>query len=329
MSRPTHFETVTRITPLPILSNGKLSTMLSDSGSGFVRWHGLAVTRWREDPVTDPWGSFLLLRDNDNGSVWGVTPQPLGVTDPQDAVEHDPGRITFTRRHDGLDGRLEVAVAPTADIELRRLSLRNHADRNRRLSLTTYAELVLGPVGDDNAHPAFSKMFVQTEWDGEHQLLLANRRRRSDSQAQVWAAQALQVEGAARTDITHETDRAHFLGRGRTLRNAAAMQAGATLAGTAGCVLDPVFSLRHEFTLAPGESIQLLLWTQLADTRDGALALVAQLQNHAAAAQLFAEAEQHAAAERKRLGIDAAQVERFAHWQHALLISDASQRASA
>jgi cellobiose phosphorylase len=329
MSRPTHSETVTKITPLPILSNGKLSTMLSGSGSGFVRWHGLAVTRWREDPVTDPWGSFLLLRDSDDGAVWGMTPQPLGVIDPQDAVEHGTGRVTFTRRHDGLDGKLEVAVAPTADIELRRLTLRNHADRNRRLSLTTYAELVLGPVGDDNAHPAFSKMFVQTEWDGEHQLLLANRRRRSDSQAQVWAAQALQVEGTAHTDTTHETDRARFLGRGFTLRNAAAMQAGTTLSGTTGCVLDPIFSLRHEFILAPGASIQLLLWTQLADTRDGAMTLVAQLRAPTAAAQLFADAAQHAEAERGRFGIDAGQIERFARWQQALLISDASQRASA
>jgi cyclic beta-1,2-glucan synthetase len=314
---------------LPILSNGKLSSMLGSSGAGFLHWHGLAVTRWREDAVTDPWGSFLLLRDEDDGEVWGATAQPLGETAAGDTVEHKTGRITFTGRHAGLESALEIAVAPAADIELRRLTLINHGDRTRHLSMTSYAELVLGPVGDDNAHPAFSKMFVQTEWDGEHRLLLATRRRRSDSQPQVWAAQALQVEGMAHTATSHETDRARFLGRCRTLRNAAAMRHNATLSGTTGCVLDPVFSLRHHFALAAGSSIRLLLWTQLADTRDGATTLRHQLENSRAAAQLFAAATQHAESELRRFGIDEAQVERFAHWQQALLISDASQRASA
>ncbi|HTM28867.1 MAG TPA: glycosyl transferase family 36, partial [Rhodanobacter sp.] len=209
-----------RIAALPILSNGELSSMLGSSGAGFLHWHGLAVTRWREDAVTDPWGSFLLLRDEDDGEVWGATAQPLGETAAGDTVEHKAGRITFTGRHAGLESALEIAVAPAANIELRRLTLINHGDRTRHLSMTSYAELVLGPVGDDNAHPAFSKMFVQTEWDGEHRLLLATRRRRSDSQPQVWAAQALQVEGMAHTATSHETDRARFLGRCRTLRNA-------------------------------------------------------------------------------------------------------------
>ncbi len=315
--------------PLPILSNGKLSSMLDGCGAGFVHWRGLAVTRWREDPVSDPWGSFLLLRDEATGEVWGATPQPLGIAAADDAIEQAAGSITFTRRHGDLHGALEIAVAPAADIELRRLTLRNHGARSRTLSLTSYAELVLGAVGDDNAHPAFSKMFVQTEWDAGRRLLLATRRRRSDSQAQVWAAQALQVAGTSATQTTHETDRARFLGRCRTLRDAAAMQPGAALSGSTGCVLDPVFSLRHEFTLAAGESIELLLWTQLAETRDGALALGAQLEDPSAATQLFAAAKQHADAERKRFGIGDAQSERLARWQHALLCSDASQRASA
>ncbi|WEN15600.1 glycosyl transferase family 36 [Rhodanobacter sp. AS-Z3] len=329
MSQPTRSSDGTRMSALPILSNGRLSTFLTDSGTGFVRWQGLAVTRWREDPVADPWGSFLLLRDEENGEVWGATAQPFGVTAARDAIDHDSGSMTFTRQHAALESRLEVAVAPAADIELRRLTVCNHGDCSRRLSLTSYAELVLGPIGDDNAHPAYSKMFVQTEWDEDQRLLLATRRRRSDSQAQVWAAQALQVEGETRCQTTHETDRARFLGRGRTLRNAAAMQPGAALSGSVGCVLDPVFSQRHEFALAPGERIQLLLWTQLADTRDGALALRQQLTNPAAATQLFAAAAHHAEAERQRFAIDHEQLLRFAHWQRALLISDASQRASA
>ncbi len=69
---------------------------------------------------------------------------------------------------------------------------------------------------------------------------------------------------------------------------------------------------------APNSSVTLLLWTQLADSRDGALALSARLDNPNAAELLFAGAADRAEAERQRLGIEAAQLARFAHWMSAL-----------
>jgi cyclic beta-1,2-glucan synthetase len=311
------------------LSNGNHAVMLTDSGSGFSRWCGLAVTRWREDPTVDGWGSYLLLRDEDGGAVWSATRQPYGHGTPDDAVEFRSGRATFSRRHHSVHSVLEVAVAAGSDTELRRLTLSNHGDRRRTLSLTTYAELVLGPVGADNAHPAFSKMFVQTEWVASHAMLLATRRQRDHSEPAIWAAQALRVHGqSAAPDADYETDRARFLGRGRTLRDALAMQPEATLSRSSGCVLDPIFSLRHTFTLAPGASVTLLLWTQLADTRDGALALAAQLDDPAAADRLSADAAAHAEASQQQDGVDAVQAARFAWWMRALFGNDASQRAA-
>ena len=315
---------------MQLFSNGEYTVMLSRQGTGFSRWRGLAVTRWREDPVADPWGHFLLLRDEASGEIWSVTTQPLGDERPDDAVHFQPGRASFSRRHFSVHSLLEVAVAADTDIELRRITLSNHGDRTRSLSLTSYAELVLGPASDDDAHPAYSKMFVQTRWDAPNGMLLATRRRRSAHQAEIWAAQALQVEGqTAGTPQTHETDRDRFLGRGRSLRNARAMQPGAALCNSSGCVLDPVFSLRHEFSLPPGASIRLLLWMRLADTEQGASALTEQLHDPTAGDRLFGEAAQHAENELGRRGIGPAARARLAHWMSALLCSDSSQRASA
>ncbi len=312
-----------------LLCNGRYSVMLGANGAGFSRWRGLAVTRWREDPVGDGWGSYLLLRDEVGGETWSASRQPYGTHRPDDAVAFEPGCARFSRRHHSVHSVLEVAVAADADVELRRLTLSNHGDRTRTLSLTSYAELVLGPIGADNTHPAFSKMFVQTAWDAAHGMLLATRRRRDGSEAEVWAAQALQVVGEDGGDAGEcETDRARFLGRLRTLRDAQAMQPGAALSNTIGCVLDPVFSLRRRFTLAPDSSVTLLLWTRLADSRDGAMALTSQLGDPAAAARLFDGAAQQAAAERARLGIDAALATRFARWMSALLYNDPRQRAA-
>ena len=312
-----------------LLSNGHYSVMLSGNGSGFSQWHDMAVTRWREDPTCDGWGSYLLLRDEEDDAIWSVTQRPYGINMPDDAATFGGGRATFGRRHHSLHSTLEVAVACDADIELRRLTLSNHGDRTRTFSVTSYAELVIGPIGADNAHPAFSKMFVQTEWDAEHGVLLATRRRRANSEAEVWAAHALQIAGHPMdTAPEYETDRARFLGRGRSLRHAQAMQPGAVLSNTTGCVLDPIFSLRRRVTLTPGSSVNLLLWTRLADSRDGALALAAQLTHANAAELLFADAANYAESEQRRLGIDAAQAARFAHWLGALVTSDPNQRAA-
>src|ERR1700674_4291848 len=314
---------------LCLLSNGAYSVMLSDPGPRFSRWRDLSVTRWREDVTRDHWGSYLLLRDEDSGAVWSATRQPFSAAAQDVAVNFSAGRAEFVRRDGALVSALEIAVAGDADTELRRLTLSNPSDEPRTLSLTSYTELVLGPVGADNAHPVFSKMFVQTAWDARHGLLLATRRRRANSEPEVWAVHALQVEGQPVDDtLQYETDRARFLGRCRTLRDAQAMQPGTALSNTTGCVLDPVFSLRQRVTVAPGASVRLLLWTRLADSREGALALTAQLDNANAAEQLFASAARYAAAELTRLGIDAAQDARFAHWLVGLLISDPRQRAA-
>ncbi len=311
-----------------LLSNGNYSVLLDANGSGYSHWGDLAVTRWREDPTSDPWGCYLVLRDEESSAVWGATSQPFGTHTPDDAVDFTPGRVSFSRRHHSVHSVLEIAVAADTDVELRRLTVSNHGDHTRTLSLTTYAELVLGPIGADNAHPAFSKMFVQTEWDATHALLLATRRRRDNSETHIWAAHALQVLGRpVNGDCSYETDRARWLGRGRTLRDAQALLPGSRLSNTVGCVLDPIFSLRQHFTLAPRESVTLLLWTRVADSRDGALALAAQLANGDAAAQLFDGAMTYARDTQQHAGIDAALATRCGHWLRALVSSDATQRA--
>ncbi len=313
-----------------LLSNGSYRVLLDATGSGYSRWRGAAVTRWREDPTTDPWGSYLFLRDEESGRIWSVTRQPLGTPMPDDEVTFAPGSARFVRRHHSVHSVLEVAVDPGRDVELRRLSVSNHGDHTRRLSLTSYAELVLGPAAADDAHPAFSKMFVETEWDATHAMLLATRRRRDVHEPTLWLAQAMQVLGRPVDDgCGYETDRARWLGRGRTLRNAQAMLPGARLERTVGCVLDPVSSLRQHFTLAPRESVTLLLWTRVGDNRAQALTLASELGDGDSAARLFAAAGQEATDRQQRHAVDAPLHDRAERWLGALVGNDAGERAMA
>ncbi|MGV8960155.1 MAG: GH36-type glycosyl hydrolase domain-containing protein [Stenotrophomonas sp.] len=322
--------------PLPVepppqvklLGNGRYTVMVNAAGAGYSQWCGRAVTRWREDPVADGWGSHLLLRDEDSGEVWSAGLQPCGDGDDTYEVEFGEGQVRLGRHHGSLQTQLEIVVAADRDLEWRRLTISNHGLQPRQLSVTSYAELVLGPAGADAAHPAFSKMFVQTEWVAHGGILLATRRRRTPDDQEIWAAHRATVDTAASDDGNeYESDRLRFLGRGRTVRRAQAMQTGATLSCAHGSVLDPVFSLRRRLTLAPGARVQVTFSTAVAGSRADALALSHSLD--APAQDLPAAAAAHARAEQTRLGISAAQRARFDGLNAPLLYADPAFKPAA
>jgi cyclic beta-1,2-glucan synthetase len=272
------FATVDGPTPVThLLSNGRYAVMLTTTGSGSSRWGDLAVTRWREDPTLDDWGSYILLRDTGNGRVWSAGLQPMGATPNEFDVAFSEDRAAFARRDGALITMMEVLVSAEEDAEVRRISVTNTSPTARTVEITSYAELALARPADDLAHPAFAKMFVQTERQSDGSgAILATRRRRTPGETEVWAAHLLVAEGEAGKDIQAETDRARFLGRGRSVRDAAAMDGG-DLSNTVGTVLDAVFSLRCRVNIAAGATVHVAFWTMAANTRE---ALVGAIDKH-------------------------------------------------
>ena len=271
-----------------LLSNGRYSVMLSGVGSGYSHCEDLAVTRWREDATRDIYGQYIYLRALPderglNARVWSATPQPLGVEPDEFSASFFEDRAEFTRRDDGFETKLEVIVSPEDDAELRRVTITNHGSRARDVEITSYSEVVLASAASDDAHPAFSKLFVQTEFVVGMGALLATRRQRSPEQPAVWAAHVSMIElvslGSAPPDssvsssapVQFETDRARFLGRGLDVRSPAAIMDDAVLSGTVGAVLDPIFSLRRRLRLAPGAMARVTFTTLVAPTREAAL----------------------------------------------------------
>ena len=133
------------------------------------------------------------------------------------------------RRDGDLITTLDVVVSAECDAEVRRVCVSNLGDRVRDIELTSYAEIVLAPPAADVAHPAFSKLFVQTEYVPAIGVLLATRRRRSPAEPEVWAAHLAVAEGETDGELQFETDRARFVGRGAAAALAAAMEDGRAL----------------------------------------------------------------------------------------------------
>ena len=265
-----------------LLSNGQYAVMITAAGSGYSRWRDVAVTRWREDSTCDDWGSFIFLRDVGDGSVWSAGFQPTGAEPDSYDVVFKEDRAEFSRTDRALTTALDVLVSAEDASEVRRVSISNSGSRVREIEVTSYAELVLAPQAGDLAHPAFSKLFVQTEYLADSGVILATRRRRSPDEAEIWAAHIAVVDGGAVGGPEIETDRARFLGRCHGSRAPIAVIDGRPLSKTVGTVLDPIFALRRRVRVAPGTTVRIAFWTMVAETRAAVLDLADKHQDVAA-----------------------------------------------
>jgi cyclic beta-1,2-glucan synthetase len=287
-----------------LLSNGRYSVMLTAAGSGYSSWRDLAVTRWREDATCDDWGSYVLLRDVATGEVWSATCQPIGAELNAYEVTFHEERAQFTHRDGWLVTTLEVLVSPEDDAEVRRVTVSNFGDQPREIEVTSYAELVLGPQANDVAHPAFSKLFVETEHLAGLGAILATRRRRAPTEPQVWAAHLAVVDRQAVGNREFETDRARFLGRGGGVRGPTAAVNGRPLSGATGTVLDPIFALRRRVRIAPGAMARVDFWTMVASSREDVLDLIDKHRDAGAFERAAALAWTQAQVQLHHLGID-------------------------
>ncbi|HEX5380077.1 MAG TPA: glycosyl transferase, partial [Phenylobacterium sp.] len=184
-------------------------------------------------------------------------------------------------------------------------------DRVCEIEATSYAELVLAPQAADVAHPAFSKLFIETEHLVGLGAILATRRRRAPSEPHVWAAHLAVVDGEAVGKREFETDRARFLGRGGGVRTPAAVMEGRPLSGATGAVLDPIFALRRGVRIAPGATARIDFWTMVAPSRREVLDLIDKHHDIGAFERAAALAWTQAQVQLHHLGIDRAQAGQY------------------
>lgn len=287
-----------------LLSNASYTVMITAAGSGYSTWRNLAVTRWREDATCDDWGSYIFLRNVESGEVWSATYQPLGTKPATYEVAFNEDRVEFERRDGDLTTTLEIVVSAEDDAEVRRVTISNSGDQAHEVEVTSYAELVLAAQASDEAHPAFSNMFVETEYLTGLGSLVATRRQRAPTDAPVWAAHLAVVGGDAVGKREFETDRARFLGRGGSIRAPSAVMSGRPLSGTTGTVLDPIFALRRHVRIAPGETARVDFWTMVAPSRAEILGLIDKHHDVGAYERAAALAWNQTQVQLHHLGID-------------------------
>ena len=280
-------------TPQPqiaVLGQSPFTTILTNAGGGQTRFGALAVTRWRSDPTLDDSGQWCYVKDLTTNAMWSAGFQPTCVDPLWYRVRFEDDCVSFHRKDGDIETLMEIVVASDEAIEIRRITLGNTSSSAHDIELTTCSEVVIAPFNADRGHPAFSNLFVQTEWVEECRALLAMRRPRSAENSPVWCGHVLCTSDEIARSTSCETDRAMFIGRGQSYRAPRAMSGNGELSGRTGAVLDPVFALRARLSVAAGESVSVSFATFMADDREDALMLAKLCRDQAATAALFAKA---------------------------------------
>jgi cyclic beta-1,2-glucan synthetase len=314
-----------------LLSNGRYHVMVSSAGGGYSRCGELSVTRWHEDITSDNWGMFCYLRDVTTGEFWSSAHQPtLKRPELYEAIFSD-ARAEFRVREREFDAHTEIVVSPEDDIELRRLHITNRARVRRTIELTSYGEVVLAPAIADAMHPAFSNLFVQTELLEPLQAILCTRRPRSGQEAVPWMCHLLAAHGVDIDAISYETDRARFIGRGRSLVHPAAMDDGSAaqgrLSNSAGSVLDPIVSIRCRITLDPGQSATIDFVTGMSASRDGCLNLINKYRDRHLADRVFDLAWTHSQVSLRQMNATISDARLYEQMAATIIYANASLRA--
>jgi len=254
-----------------ILTNGSYSTMLTDRGLGYSKYKNIFISRWRNDYISSIYGNIFYIKDVRDNKVWSSTYFP-NITIPDSySVTFAGDKAKFVRKDGNIETHQEVVVSPEDNVEIRRITLINHDDKEKEFEITSYFELINGDLMGDIAHRAYSNLFVETFYDDE--IILANRRKRRKEEKNTWVFNTSTVEGESIGRMEYETDRAEFISRGRNLENPRAVTESLPLSGKIGAVLDPVMAIRRRVRLQAGESIKVSFVLGVADNKGDAIEL--------------------------------------------------------
>ncbi|MDR3632866.1 MAG: glucoamylase family protein [Isosphaeraceae bacterium] len=318
----------TRTPEVQLLSNGRYVVMVTNAGGGYSRWKDLAVTRWHEDTTRDNTGSFCYLRDVTTGAVWSAGHQPsLARAKDYEAI-FSQSRAEIRRRDGDIDTHLEIAVSPEDDIELRRITITNRSRERRTIDIASYAEVVLATAAADAAHPAFSNLFVQTEILRSRQAIICTRRPRSDQDQTPLMFHLMAVHGTAIGEMSYETDRLKFLGRGRSVANPEALDRSPLLSNGEGSVLDPIVAIRQRVTIEAEESARIDLVTGVAGTRDDVLGLIEKYRDKSLADRVFDLAWSHGQVVLRQLNASEADAQLYGRLESSILYANPAHRAN-
>jgi len=257
-----------------LLSNGSYSTMISDNGSGYSKKDDITVYRWKGDSTADSSGMFFYIKNLNSNDYWSATYEPCKEEKDDYTVEFTLDKARFERSDGNISTKYEVMLSSEDNVEFRKLIIKNNAEKQRTIEVTSYLEVTLQSFEGDAVHPSFSNLFISTEYDEGTKSLIGNRRPRAEGAITHYIFHTTVSNKELEGDITYETSRLNFIGRNRSLKSPEVMDNDTPLQNTVGTVLDPIMSIRCRITLSPGEEGNIYYLTGVGESKAEILNLI-------------------------------------------------------
>ena len=291
-------------TPTPevqLLSNGRYSLMISNSGSGYSRRDNIEVYRWRHDATKDDTGMFFYIKDVSTGKWWSPTYEPCESEGDFYEAVFALDMAEFKRKDGNIITNTAVAVSNEEDAEVRKISITNKTASSKIFEITSYSEITIAPHDADLAHPAFSNLFVTTEFVKAPECIIASRRPRSDKDTKYWIMQKMIVEGVELSNTSYETSRVNFIGRGKSKNNPEGINN--PLKNTAGDVLDPIISIRKKVKIHPGKTCNIYYINSISTSKDEVISTAEKYSKYHSLKRVFELARTQTQVEMSYMGI--------------------------
>jgi cyclic beta-1,2-glucan synthetase len=275
----------TSVEPTHVLSNGRYSVSIRANGAGWSRWGQMGITRWRDDALRDAYGSFFYLRRNPHQSPVSITQHPAPDPDAHYQSTYHADRVCLEAIWPELKTQTTIWVSPEDDIEFRMVELQNLTDQFMELELMSAFEVTLTDPRADEAHPAFTSLFVRAKWLATHQALLFERTPRLPAEPALQVAHFLAHTNAQIVKVQVNADRQRWRGRNHGASNPLANfeSTGAIAADSPGGLdtgLDPVSALAVHLRIGPNEKIQLTFATAASDHSGTLNAVIDKYRQH-------------------------------------------------
>jgi cellobiose phosphorylase len=257
------------------LSNGKYSLMITSDGDGFSKYEDRMLYRWRSDIYTDT-GNFIYIKDVEQGKLWSTTFHPTR-TEPEDyQVVFGADNAEFKRRDGDITSQMIVSLDSDHNYEIRKVTLTNHGNRKKQLEVTSYLEVVDDIHLAELSHPAFNKLFLESEYLEEQEIFLTKRRRKNDENNPYLFHMARTGMELCKK-IEYENDRKRFIGRNNTLENPDSVVNSITYFNNSGFCNDSIMSLRAQFFIKAGETVCISFITGVCKDKEEAIKIAANL----------------------------------------------------
>jgi cellobiose phosphorylase len=312
-----------------VLSNNHYMLMLTSDGAGFSTCDNVMINRWQPETIHEQKGSFIYIHNLNLHQFWSASYLPTQkIPDDYKAIfSHD--KAEFIRRDGLIRTHTSITVSPLKNIEIRRIVMYNHGDHPVDIELTSYLEVVADDLRSDEMHPAFSKLFIETEYVADRNLLIANRRARSPEDKPRYIIHSILPETKLMRQVEYEIDRRNFIGRGGSLQNPAMIDRSMPMSNQAGFSRDTILSLRAVVVIPAGGKASVSFVTGFCSSKAETMALSYDLKKPYSASDIFKLALVSSKLELKYLKIDSRRLNAIQNLVSYLYYPDLSTRSLA